>query len=208
MNTAITLFYNGKPHCVSQLLFYCQVYTRKTICLFVFVSVSKQRTKSCHGWYLAHVTPVILRHLVDMWFIHRGRNKSHFPSLPQNNPYIITWSLHVQEMFITEKIGFEGFFKGKSPWIEITRRCGSFSVTQFLYGLFCEDYATNDLIVLWTVRSGSDAIRTALFTLKVKLIFRGKHRRLWPLKYSKSDINLLCMSLLAWQAVKLKHRLL
>ena len=55
-----------------------------------------------------------------------------------------------------------------------------FSYTIF-YCLFCEDCATNDPIVLWTVRSGSDAIRTALFTLKVKLIFRGKHRRLWPL---------------------------
>ena len=76
------LFYNGKPHCVfSQLLFYCQVYARKTICLFVLSVYVCQNNEQNHVtvdtlpmWYLAHVKnkPVILRHLEDMWFIHPG----------------------------------------------------------------------------------------------------------------------------------------
>ena len=76
------LFYNGKPHCVfSQLLFYCQVYARKTICLFVLSVYVCQNNEQNHVtvdtlpmWYLAHMKnkPVILRHLVDMWFIHLG----------------------------------------------------------------------------------------------------------------------------------------
>ena len=73
------LYYNyGKPHYVfSQLLFYCQVYARKTICLFVLSVYVCQNNERNHVtvdtmWYLAQVKnkPVILRHLVDMWFIH------------------------------------------------------------------------------------------------------------------------------------------
>ena len=74
------LFYNGKPHYVfTQLLFYCQVYERKTICLFVLSVYMCQNNEQNHVtvdtlpmWYLALVKnkPVILRYLVDMWFIH------------------------------------------------------------------------------------------------------------------------------------------
>ena len=77
------LFYNGKPHCVfSQLLFYCQVYVRKTIffvCLFCQCTCVKTTNKimsrllpcpcDTSPIYMKN-KPVILRHLVDMWFIH------------------------------------------------------------------------------------------------------------------------------------------
>ena len=98
------LFCNGKPHCVfSQLLFYCQVFARKTICLLVLPVYLCQNKEQNHVtvsdtlpmWYLADVKnkPVILRHLVNMWFSYSPRaqpevNKSHIPSLPRNNLYI------------------------------------------------------------------------------------------------------------------------
>ena len=76
------LFYNGKPHCVFwQLLFYCQMYARNFICLFVLSVYECQNNEQNHVtvvtflmWYLAHVKnePVILRYLVDMWFIPLG----------------------------------------------------------------------------------------------------------------------------------------
>ena len=63
------LFYNGKPHCFfSQLLFCCQVYARKTICLSVLSVYMCQNNEQIHVtvdtlpmWYLAHVKkkPVI-----------------------------------------------------------------------------------------------------------------------------------------------------
>ena len=50
--------------------------TRRTICLFVLSVYVCQNNKQNqnHGWYLAPMKnkPVILRHLVDMWFIHLG----------------------------------------------------------------------------------------------------------------------------------------
>ena len=63
------LFYNGKPHRVfSQLLFFSQVYARKTICLFVLSVYVWQNNEQNHVtvdtlplWYRAHVKnkPVI-----------------------------------------------------------------------------------------------------------------------------------------------------
>ena len=72
--------------------------------------------------------------------------------------------------------GFEGFFKGKSPWIEITRRCGSFSVTQYFTVYFVK--IVQRMIRLFCEPCDQDQMR---FALPFKLIVWGKHRRLWPL---------------------------